>query len=177
MMWALYIGGGLVALFVLLLVWGFLHLRASQRDAQAEIAKVELADIEPLTRECVEVFQKKLGLVLDLGDADAAAEKLDAALADRAKLKDAFAKEGFYWYFVKPVGAALGEVLRRHAKHEWRKLPGQAPHMEVKLHDGTSEAFPFDKVMKQATTGSPGDIVAYVEFARTVDQVMKEGEE
>jgi len=147
-----------------------LHLLASRRRAKAEIAKVELADIEPLARECVEVFRKKLGLVLDLDDGNAAAEKLDAAFRDRTKLKGAFAKDGFYWYFVKPVGAALGELLRQHARHEWQKLPGKAPHMEIMLQDGSSEAYPFDKVMQQATTGDAGDLIAYVEFARALDQ-------
>jgi hypothetical protein len=170
MMWALYIVGGLVALFALLLVWGFLHLRASRRQAEAEIEKIELAEIEPLARECVEVFRKKLGVQLDLDDCDDAAQKLDTAFQDRAKLKDTFAKDGFYWYFVKPVGAALGELLRRHARHEWQKLPGRPPHLEVTLPDGQSEVYPFDKVMQQAITGDAGDIVAYVEFARTLER-------
>lgn len=170
MIWVLYIAVGLVGLVALILLWGFLHLRASQRKARAEIAKIELAEIEPLARECVTVFQKKLGIKLDLSDGDAAAEALDTAFVDRARLKDAFAKDGFYWYFVKPVGAALGELLRRHARHEWRKNPGAAPHMEVALKDGHSEVYPLDKVMKQAVTGEPGDVVAYVEFARTLDR-------
>jgi hypothetical protein len=176
MMWALYIGAGLVGLFILFLVWDYRRLLTSRRQARAEITRVELGHIDALTAECVDIFKQKLGLVLDLSDVDDAAEKLDAAFLDRTKLKNAFAKEGFYWYFVKPVGAALGEVLCRHAKYEWRKVPGQAPHLEIAIHDGTSEAHPFDKVIKQAVNAEAGDLAAYIEFARTVDQVMNEGE-
>jgi len=170
MVWVLAIVGGLVGLFALLLLWGFLHLRQSRRKAEAEVERIELADIEPLARECVDVFRKKLGVKLDLDDADDAARKLDDAFLDRARLKRAFAKDNFYWYFVKPVGAALGELLRRHARHQWRKDAGKTPHMEVALPDGHSEVYPFDKVIKQSTVGDPGDLVAYVEFARTLDQ-------
>lgn len=169
MIWILYIGGGLAALFALLLVIGFLHLRASRRQAVAEIRRIELAEIEPLAKECVEVFQKKLGLVLNPDDCEASAQKMDTAFQDRAKLKDAFAKDGFYWYFVKPTGAYLGELLRRHARHEWQKLPGQTPTMEVKLRGGSSEVSPFEKVVKQIATGAPGDLIAYVEFARQIE--------
>jgi hypothetical protein len=174
MIWALCIVGGIIVVLALILVWGYLHMRASRRQARDQITRIELGDIDALAAECVDIFKKKLGLTLDLMDPDGAAETLDTALFDRTKLKDTFAKDNFYWYFVKPVGAALGEVLRRHARHEWRKLPGQAPHLEVVFHDGTSEAYPFDKVIEQAVIGEAGDIIAYVEFARTVDQVMNE---
>jgi len=165
-----FIGGGLLcALTVLLvigfLIWGVLHLRGSQNQAESEITKVELADIERLTKECVEVFRDKLGVQLDLHDCDTAAEQLDEALADRAKIKDTFARDDFYWYFAKPVGAALGELLRIHGNHQWVKEPDQAPSMIVKLKDGTSTVYPFEKVLKQVSTGDPGDIVAYVTLA------------
>jgi hypothetical protein len=168
--WVLYVGGGLVALFALLLLWGFLHLRGSRNQALAEVRKIELADLEALARECVEVFQRKLGVRLDLGDCEDAARKLDDAFRDRSKLKDVFARDDFYWYFVKPVGACLGELLRRHARHAWRKNPGEAPHLEVVVEGGESEAYPFEKVIKQSQIGAPGDLVAYVAFARALDR-------
>jgi hypothetical protein len=168
MIWLLYIGGGVLALFAVILLWGFLHLRHSQRQAFREIEGIELNDIAALTDECVAVFKRKLGVRLNLDDFDAAAEKLDAAFRDVYKLKEAFARDDFYWYFVKPVGACLGELLRRHAKHEWRKKAGEAPHMEVKLKVGNSECFPFEKVIKQAQTGEPGDLIAYFAVAKTL---------
>jgi hypothetical protein len=177
MIWLLYIGGGLAALFALLLLVGVLHLMKSRRQAVAEIQRIELADIEPLAKECVDVFKKKLGIVLNPDDCEASAEKLDAALHDRAKIKDAFAKDGFYWYFVKPTGAYLGELLRRHAKHEWRKVQGQPPTMEVQLKGGSSEVSPFEKVIKQTSTGAPGDLIAYVELARHIEAAADWAEE
>jgi hypothetical protein len=173
MTWVLYAGGALVLLFALILFWGWLHLRRSKRRALDAARAIELGEIEALARECVAVFQRQLGVPLDLDNCDDAAEKLDNAFRDAYKLKGAFERPGFYWYFVKPVGAALGELLRRHAKHEWRKKPGEAPYMEVLLKDGHSHVFPFEKVVKQIEEGEPGDLVAYVAFARTVDQVAQ----
>jgi len=171
MVWVVSIAGCLGILFLLLLVWGFFHLRQSQRQAVDEIRRIEISDIPSLARECIKVFDRKLGIQLDLDDCEDAAQKLDDALQDRAKIKDSFARDDFYWYFVKPVGACLGELLRRHARHEWRKQPRAAPSMEVRLKEGHFEAFPFEKVIKQVQGGQPGDIVAYVEFARALDQV------
>jgi hypothetical protein len=169
--WALSICGGLVILGVLFLVWGFLHLRHSQRQARDEIRRIDLADIEPLTDECVAVFRNKLGVELDLDNCGDATAKLDAALRDHERLKRAFARDDFYWYFVKPVGACLGELLRRHARHKWRKQPDEAPHMEMAWDDNLSEAFPFDKVLRHT---DPGDLIAYVAFAQTVDRVAED---
>ena len=55
-----------------------------------------------------------------------------------------------------------------------RKQVGEAPFVEVVLKDGQSEVFPFEKVIKQAQVGDPGDLVAYVAFARTVKQVAEQ---
>jgi hypothetical protein len=177
MIWVLYIGGGLLALFValfaVLLIWGFWHMGQSRRKALEVIRGIELADIDSLARECVDVFERKLGVRLDVEDCDATAQKLDDAFRDPTKLKEAFARDDFYWYFAKPVGALLGELLRRHAKHEWRKKDGEAPFMELKLNDGYSEVHPFEKVIKHVQGGEPGDLIAYVEFARTIEQPVE----
>jgi hypothetical protein len=172
--WVLSVGGGLVLLFLLLLLWGMLHFRQSKRKALDAVRRIELAEIEPLCRECVQVFERKLGVLLNLNDCEDAAQKLDDAFRQPYQLKGAFERPGFYWYFVKPVGACLGELLRRHARHEWRKQAGGAPFMEVTLKGGQSQAFPFEKVIKQVAAGEPGDLVAYVAFARTVEKVAEE---
>jgi hypothetical protein len=174
MIWILYIGGGFLTIFALILGWGFLHSRQSKSKALQEIQNIELADIDSLTKECVEVFKSKLGVPLDLNNCDDAAQKLDDACRMPFKLKSAFERPGFYWHFIKPVGACLGELLRRHAKHEWHKKPGQTPYMEVLLKDGSSTVFPFEKIMKQVQSGEPGDLVAYVVFARTIEQATQQ---
>ena len=53
MVWVLTIVACLGALFLLLLVWGFFHLRQSQRQALDEIGRIEIGDIPSLARECV----------------------------------------------------------------------------------------------------------------------------
>ena len=175
MVWVLLIGGGLLTLFLallfaVLLIWGFWHLGQSRRKALAEIRGIEIADIDALACECVDVFDRKLGVRLNVEDCDNAAKGLDDAFRDPFKLKEAFARNDFYWYFAKPVGALLGELLRRHARHEWRKENGEAPFMEVKLKDGHSEIHPFEKVIKHVQWGEPGDLIAYVAFGVTIEQ-------
>jgi hypothetical protein len=178
MVWVLLIGGGLLTLFLallfaVLLIWGFWHLGQSRRKALAEIRGIEIADIDSLACECVDVFDRKLGVRLNVEDCANAAKELDDAFRDPFKLKEAFARDDFYWYFAKPVGALLGELLRRHAKHAWHKKDGEAPAMEVKWKDGHSEVHPFEKVIKHVQGGEPGDLIAYVEFARTIERAME----
>jgi hypothetical protein len=36
------------------------------------------------------------------------------------------------------------------------------------LADGESEAYPFEKAVKQAQVGDAGDVIAYVTFARAL---------
>ncbi len=127
-----------------------------------------MAEIEALANECVDVFQRKLNVRLDLNDCDDTAQKLDDAFRDIFKLKGAFAQDDFYWHFVKPVGACLGELLRRHAAHEWIKQPDEAPTMRISLKDGFSDVFPFEKVINHAMGGDPSDLVAYVAFAQAI---------
>jgi len=177
MEWLWWIGGGLAVLFVLIVLfvsWGIFHGRQSRQQALDEVRRIELVDIGPLADECVAVFQQKLGVQLDLNDCEDTAKKLENALQDSSKLKDAFARDDFYWYFVKPVGACLGELLRRHARHEWRKQPGEVPFMEGALKGGHSEVYPFDKVIMQMQMGEPGDLVAYVAAGRTLDQATEQ---
>lgn len=198
MEWLLYLGGcsclfvfGGVALFAILLLWGFLHRRGSQRTATTKIQEIELAEIPSLAAECVAVFDKELGIKLDLQDLENAAQSLDAALQDVDKLKGPFAKEDFYWHFVKPVGAFIGELMRIHAKHVWIKKPGRAPYMECSvskprfadddflvvdenlrpLEVGTSEVHPFEKVLSIASdfgAPDPGDVYAYLMAAKAL---------
>jgi hypothetical protein len=171
MEWVLGVGCTVGLLFALFLVWGVLHLRQSERRARAEIRTIELAEIEPLARECVQVFRDKLGITLDLTDWAGAARKLDAAYENKDRLQGAFARDDFYWYFVKPVGACLGELLCRHGKYQWVKEPGMDPKVDWA---NAGEAYPFDKAIKQAVMGDPGDLAAYVEVALRIDDLAAE---
>lgn len=174
MVWLLSIGGGLVGLFLLVMAWGLLHSRHSKLKALAAIRQIEISEIESLTRECVEVFEQKLGVRLNLDDCDDTARKLDDAFRDKFKLKGAFERDDLYWHFVKPVGSCLGELLRQHCRHDWRKNPNDAPFMQITLKNGDSQVFPYEKVIKHLNWGEPGDLVAYITFARTIDQVAEQ---
>jgi hypothetical protein len=176
MTWLLYVGGALLVLFAVIVIVGIVHLRQSQRQAAEAIAKVELADIDKLAVECVTVFRDKLGLHLDMDNWETAAGTLDEAYRQEARLKGAFARPDLYWYFVLPVGAFLGELVRRHSGHEWVKEPHQAPLLRKVLPpDGQSELWPFDKAIKLASgPADKGDLVAYVIFAREVETAARE---
>lgn len=181
MVWVSSIIGVLVATVAVLLIWGMLRLRHGARIALLEAGTIEVAAIGPLAEECVETFQSAFDIQLDLHNCDDAVAKLDAAFLDKRRLKDAFARDDNYWYFALPVGAALGELLRLHARHEWRKQPGQAPYMVARLADSESEVWPFEKAIKHAQVGEQGDLMAYVTFAvslwgNTVEKHGREGE-
>ena len=181
----------LVAVAAILLVWGYFHRRGSQREAAERIKEIELADIPRLAKECVNVFKDKLGVNLDPNDLESAAEQIDEALQDVEKLKEPFAKDDCYWHFVRAVGAFIGELMRIHAKHVWIKRKGEAPHLECELpstaatddefmkvneelepiETGTSEVYPFDKVLSIASefsTPEPGDLYAYIAAAKAL---------
>ncbi len=168
MIWALTICGLAVALFLVVLVAGLLHLRASARQALGEIQHIELEDIDALVQECIDVFQQKFGVTIDLDNCEDAAAKLDAAFLNHGDLKQAFSRVDFHWYFAKPVGACLGELLRRHARHEWQSRPGNAPSMVIRIQEGNSEVYPFEKVIKTMQFTEPGDLLAYIAFARAI---------
>jgi hypothetical protein len=168
MMWVLSTAGVVTGLFALLLVWGLLRIRQGARAAVAEAQKLSLSDVAPLAREWMDVFRHKLGIHLDPDDCDGAAARLDEAFRTPDRLKTAFARNDLPWYFALPVGACLGELLRRHARHEWRKLPGEAAYLVLRLADGEFEAYPFEKAVKQAQIGGAGDLVAYVIAARAL---------
>src|SRR5689334_5703433 len=103
MHWSLYILCALLALPVLFFVFGLFHLYSSRRTAERAILSIELADIQPLASECQDVFREKLGVTLTMDSLDEAAEQLEQAFKDSYQLKEAFARDDCYWYFVKPV--------------------------------------------------------------------------
>lgn len=174
MIWPLTTCGLAVVLFLIVLVAGLLQLRASARQALGEIQHIELEDIDGLVQECIDVFQQKLGVTIDLDNCEDAAAKLDAAFLNHRDLKQAFSRDDFHWYFAKPVGACLGELLRRHARHEWRTRPGEAPYLHVDVPGGHSEAYPFEKIIRSIAPGATADLVPYVVVARDMVAAMDE---
>jgi hypothetical protein len=106
------------------------------------------------------VFREKLGLSLNPDDLEASALLLDEHLRTE-RLKRAFSRPDFHWYFVKPVGAFTGELLRRHAGGDWQAQAGRAPCLLRTAGSLTVKAFPFEKVLRHvAKHGQKGDFCA-----------------
>lgn len=171
-MWV-WIGVGMVAVAAGLFAWGLLHLRGSVRAAERAIAAVTLERIEPLARECEQVFREKFGEALDLADLEASARRLSARVDDNAAIKAAFAKPDLYWHFVLPVGAYVGELMRVHAGGVWKATADGAPEMTIAAGGGEVTTYPFDKVIKQATLGADGDLYAYLMTAPTLGDEVR----
>lgn len=167
----IYAGIALLVLVVLLFAWGVARLRRGTTQSFAAAREVTPDRLPALVEECVAGFAR-MGETLSLDDPDAAATLLDRYLSkDLTRLKLAFARDGFDWYFVMPVGAVLGELLRLHAGGRWEPADGGGLCMVLPMGEGTATAHPFEKIVKQGTTGAAGDIVAYLAIARGFERV------
>ncbi len=171
-MW-LGIVAALVAIVVGAFVWGWLRLRRSMAEVRAAIAGVRLEDVPRLRDECEQLVRAKFSETLALDQLEASAGILARRIAD-GSLKRVFARDDFWWYFVLPVGAYVGELLRVHAKGEWRRSDDDGGlEMVLPVRDGTATVFPFDKVLKQATTGEEGDLLAYLVTASQLERALE----
>lgn len=170
----MYIIAAAVGLVALGFVWGLLHLRQSQKRAYEEIAKVELGAISALAHACVAGFKQHFDETLDLDRFEETAQVFSKRLDQHETLKKAFAEEDFYWKFVLPTGAFLGEMLRRHAGARWvAGDDGGGPAMKIPVGDGEATTYPFDKIMKHVTTGDPGDMYAFLKTSLTLEKALK----
>jgi len=166
-----------VVLFIVVgFIWGLLHLRNSINVAHAQVDQVQIERIEGLCDECVRTFKEKLGEVLDLSDYERSAEVLGRRVDDSESLKSAFGKPDFYWYFVLPVGAYVGELMRNHINGTWHPSEQGGPEMRVPVGDGFASTYPFDKIIKQVTSGSKGDLFAYLMTAKKLEEAVAQPE-
>lgn len=157
----LYIVAVVVALFIIFFIWGVLRLRKGSAQANEAIRKVQIEDLPRLIAEGKAGLDRAYGVTIDFNDPEAAAKILDGLFTDQMKLKNAFEKNGFYWYFVLPVGALIGEFIRVHAKGVWKENP-DGLSMDIPVKDGAATCHPFDKVLKQVDQGEKGDLYAYL---------------
>jgi len=168
----LYVIGILVLLALAGFVWGALHLRHSIKVADRAVAAVQISAINDLRAECEATFLQAFGEALSIDDLQASARILDARLNQIESIKKAFARPDFYWYFVLPTGAYLGELLRVHAGARWEVCANGGLQMTIRAGDGEATTFPFDKVIKQVTMGGRGDIMAYLLSAQEIDKAI-----
>lgn len=172
-MWV-YILAGVVLLLGIVFVWGLLHLRHSQKVAYQAIDKVTLGDIDRLREECVRVFREKFSESLDIEDLEGSARLLSAHLDNHESLKKAFARDDFYWYFVLPVGAYMGELLRVRAGAQWKPSAEGGLEMSIPVANDAATTHPFHKVMKQVTMGDKGDVYAYLKTSTQLGTLLAE---
>lgn len=145
MIW-LYSIVGVVAVLAALFIWNGAQ---EKRKTMRELRKVTIHDIEPLTRECIITFREKLGLELDLNDLNGSTAILDENV-NKPVLREAFAKKDFGWYFAKPVGALLGELISLHRNAGWQEEEDGS--LSIWIQDGEEEKTiqPFEMVLEQA---------------------------
>jgi len=166
-----WILAAVVALLVLVFAWGLWRLRKSTSQVRDELARLEVADVERLRDECIRAFRQAFSEDLDLGDFEASARLLSRRIDD-GSLKTALAKDEFWWYYVLPAGAVLGELMRVHAQGEWKDTEDGAPEMRIPVGDGEATTYPFDKLFKQVTSGDKGDLYAFLVASRQLDRVV-----
>jgi len=162
---------GIVLLLIAIFFWGVRRLNRSMAEVQAAISKVTLPDVKRLSDECQRVVLEKFSERLSLNDLEDSARILSSRI-DNGTLKQAFSKDEFWWYFVLPVGAYLGELMRTHAKAEWKLSEEGGVEMSLPVKDGAATIFPFEKILKQARAGDKGDLYAYIKTAVALDAVL-----
>src|SRR4051794_33726741 len=120
---------GVAAIVVLLgaaFVWGYVRLRNREADVRRLIATVTEHEVPALVDECVRVFRDKLRKELALGDLLTSARVLDDAMLmeNQQTTIAAFERAGHPGWYVKPMGACLGELLRKNARASWKPAEG-----------------------------------------------------
>ena len=172
-MHALYITiAGIAGFVVLLLLCGFALLWRTIRRATALVKTVKVEDVPFLAEECVRTFREKLDETLDFGDVEATGRTLDELLRTDS-LVAAFCQRDFHWYFLKPVGAFVGESIRRKYGGEWHRQEGRAPMLVLKSPTGiTIETHPFEKVLQYCASNrsETGVFVAYMGAAGAISR-------
>lgn len=156
--------GVIVLLVLLALARGTFELRRNANLAQASIANIRAADIEALCSEGARVLRERLQVELET-EPEAAAHQLDV-LTRSPRIKDAFATPELYWNFIRPLGALLGEQIRRNGQARWEEDSKDGLVLRVTLDDGRElTARPFDRVLRHRLSGRPGELKSYVLFA------------
>lgn len=161
----LKIGLGVGLAIVAFTIFGFWRLRQSIKQAEQEIAMTKCEEIPFLAEECLRTFKKKFQVQLDLNRFDESAEIVDSYIK-QDRIKKAFARDDFYWYFVKPVGAFIGELIRKHADAQWHESDGNGPSLTIRASEIEAATHPFAKVIKHVVHGDAGDLFAYLQIAK-----------
>lgn len=152
-------------LLVAFLGWGAWLLRRNLGGSMQRLALVDVAAIPALAEECRRTVRERLDVDLDARDPDEAARRLDELVLS-GRLRPMFKEPGYEMRYAEPVGAFLGELIRRHARAdaEWMEDPF-GPKLVIHHPDGAVETHPFMKAVRHHTHGRPGQLHAYVREA------------
>ncbi len=164
-MWP-YILGGIVIL-IGMPVAALLTRTRNLRRVRAAIKAVKVDDVAKLASEGLDVFQSHLHIPLNLDDLESSARSLDDAVVNWLRVYQAFSKPGVVFYYMLPIGALVGELMRRHGNGQWCDEPDGAPSMRIKwgvVEGATYTTYPFDKILKCALGVKKGDLYAYIQF-------------
>lgn len=153
----LLVAAGLMAGF---LGWGAWLLRRNLGGSLQHLALVELGEIPALAEECRRTVRERLKIDLDPRDPDGAARALDRLVLS-GRLRPLFRVDGYEMRYAEPVGAFLGELIRRHADAEWMDDP-LGPRLVVRTADDTVHVHPFLLAARHHTHGTHGQLHAYV---------------
>lgn len=153
----LFVGTGLLAGF---LGWGAWLLRRNLGGSMQRLALVEIANLPALAEECRRTVREQLKVDLDPRKPDATAKTLDELVLS-GRLRPLFKEPGYEMRYAEPVGAFLGELIRRHASAEWMEDP-LGPKLVIHRPDGSFETHPLLKAVRHHTHGTPGHLYAYV---------------
>lgn len=140
--------------------WGAWLLRRNLGDSLQRLALVDPGQIPALAEECRRTVRERLKIDLDPRDPDEAARVLDE-LVLAGRLRPLFRVDGYEMRYAEPVGAYLGELIRRHADAEWGDDP-LGPRLVVRTADGSTDVHPFLLAARHHTHGTPGQLHAYV---------------
>lgn len=159
MSWSLllFVGAAMLAGF---LAWGALLLRRSLGGSMQRLALVEVASIPALAEECRRTVRQRLNVDLDPRDPDGTARALDELVLS-GRLRSLFKADGYDMRYAEPVGAFLGELIRRHTAAEW-VADDLGPTLVIHRPDGETETQPFLRAVRHHTHGTPGQLHAYV---------------
>lgn len=159
MSWGLLLGVA-AALLAGFLGWGVWLLRQDVGGSLQRLALVEASSISGLAEECRRTIRDQLRIDLDSRDADAAVRALDELVLS-GRVRPLFKEPGYELRYAEPVGAFLGELIRRHASAEW--VAGDlGPKLVIHRPDGPLETDPFARAVRHHTHGRSGQLHGWV---------------
>lgn len=160
---------GLVLLSLLFIgaVWGVARIKKRQADLHSLVRSVSAEQVSELAQECVSGFGKSLGKTLAYDNPEASTLILDEAWSQTGRMNcmAAFERPDHRGWFVLPMGAFLGELIKRHVSARWIPAEGGGLAMVIGEGHATMTIHPFDKISKQLWVGDKGDLLAYVKAA------------